>query len=59
MKALLGVGFALGAWLVLRSKSNQKHERHLARDEVKRWEGEGGNVPEVVTPDPVTRSAAV
>ncbi len=51
MKVLLGVGFALGAWLVLRSKSDKHNEIHHARDEVKRWEGEGGNVPEVPTPD--------
>ena len=54
MRALLGIA-GLAAFVSYCFYRNQDAQQRKAqvKDDLRRWEGEGGNVPAVATPSPV------
>jgi hypothetical protein len=54
MRALLGIAglAAIVGYCFYRAQGTQQTKTE-AKEDVRRWEGEGGNVPAVATPSPV------
>ena len=51
MKLLKAVTLGLLGWGVMRAvRSAQRNKQPAQKDVMTRWEGEGGSIPEVVTP---------
>jgi hypothetical protein len=49
---LLAAGGVAGLGYLFYRGHSARHEKHAVKDDLKRWEGEGGNVPAVETPTP-------
>jgi len=54
MRALVGIAglAALLGYCFYRARS-PRHSKGEAKEDLRRWEGEGGNIPSVATPSPV------
>jgi hypothetical protein len=52
MKLLLALAAGIAGYCYYRGTQTRRHAK--PREELNRWEGEGGNVPSVETPAPVT-----
>lgn len=48
---------AVTGWMIA-SEMDRRQQKRAMKTELSRWEGEGGNVPDVETPSPEPQSAA-
>jgi hypothetical protein len=58
MKLLLALAASALGYCYYCGKNARSH-RMTRKEELQRWEGEGGNVPSVATPSPVVQPAYV
>ena len=54
---LAGVGAAAAAAYALLRARRQRNEKQMLKTEIRKWEDEGGNVPQVPTVSPVVTPA--
>ena len=59
MRALLGIGFATFVGYCFYKAQSAQRAKAEVKEDLRRWEGEGGNVPAVPTPSPLPGPQAI